>query len=209
MFSRRITIALPALAAGLIAAAPAAATTHSTHRAHHPARPIRHSHDPAGCANADTPATAASKQAMRTAVVCLINEQRTSRHLPALQVNSDLDHSAQSWTDTMVSSHQFTHGYDFAGRITAAGFHWSSAGENIATGFPTPREVVTAWMASTGHCQNILSPTYANVGTGVSAHPVPGFASGPSTWTQDFGLWMGHSAPSGNYGPSSGCPYQI
>jgi len=210
MFSRRITLVLPALAAGLIAAAPAAATSHPKKPpVHRPARPVRRSHDPAGCADADTPATSASKQAMRTAVVCLINQQRTSRHLPALQANSDLDNSAQGWTDTMVATHQFTHGYDFASRISAAGFHWSSAGENIATGFQTPRQVVRAWMASTGHCQNILSPTYQNVGTGVSAHPVPGFASGPSTWTQDFGLWMGHSAPSGNYGPSSGCPYNI
>ena len=101
----------------------------------------------------------------------------------------------------------FSHGLNFAGRISATGYDWSAAGENIATGFRTPREVVSGWMASTGHCQNILDPTYDNVGTGVSSRRLGRYGS--STWTQDFGLWMGHAAPSGNYGPARGCPYRI
>ena len=50
---------------------------------------------------------------------------------------------------------------NLAARITAAGFNSSAAGENIATGFATPHDVVKAWMASTGHCRNILAPTFA------------------------------------------------
>ena len=107
----------------------------------------------------------------------------------------------------MVSSDQFTHGTNFAARISAAGYVWRAAGENIATGFSTPRSVVRAWMASTGHCENILNPTYRNVGTGISTRPVRGFASGAGTWTQDFALGMQQSAPSGNFGPANGCPY--
>ena len=84
---------------------------------------------------------------------------------------------------------------------------WRAAGENIATGFATPRSVVRAWMASTGHCQNILNPQYRNVGTGVSPRAVRGFATGVGTWTQDFALGMHSSPPSGNYGPMDGCPY--
>ena len=83
---------------------------------------------------------------------------------------------------------------------------WSVAGENIATGFPTPRAVVNAWMGSTDHCHNILSPSYSLVGTGLSRHPVGRSASGPSTWTQDFELPLGQAAPSGNWGPSNHCP---
>jgi uncharacterized protein YkwD len=159
-----------------------------------------------GCAGANTRATAAPKAAMRSAVVCLINQQRAEHHLPALHSNSRLDDSAQHWTDAMVSSDQFTHGVNFAARISAAGFHWSFAGENIASGFVSPRDVVRAWMRSPDHCQNILSPIYSDVGTGVSPHGVLGIPA--STWTQDFGLWMGHSAPSNNFGPAHGCPYQ-
>jgi hypothetical protein len=62
-------------------------------------------------------------------------------------------------------------------------------------------------MASTGHCQNILSPSYTVVGTGVNRHAVVSAASGPATWTQDFALRIGQSAPSSNWGPANGCPY--
>jgi uncharacterized protein YkwD len=62
-------------------------------------------------------------------------------------------------------------------------------------------------MASTGHCQNILSPRFREVGTGVSRRPIAGLSSGGGTWTQDFGLAMGQPAPSANWGPAQGCPY--
>lgn len=157
------------------------------------------------CANANTPATKAGDNAMRTAVVCLINKQRTSHGLPALKVSQQLNRSAQGWTDHMVATQSFTHGEAFSARISAAGFDWSSAGENIASGYPTPSAVVKAWMASPGHCENILNPTYSSVGTGLSRHGVAGFGSGPSTWTQDFALPMGAHAPSGNWGPADSC----
>jgi uncharacterized protein YkwD len=71
----------------------------------------------------------------------------------------------------------------------------------------TPRQVVNGWMASTGHCENILSPTYRDLGTGVNRHAVGGYATGPATWTQDFALPMGKSAPSRSVGPMDRCPY--
>jgi uncharacterized protein YkwD len=174
------------------------ARRHRTHRRHLAAEP---------CANASAPATTAPAAAERAAVVCLINQQRSSRGLPALLASALLDRSAQGWTAQMVATGDFTHGSDFAARISAVGFVWSSAGENIATGFPTPQDVVDAWMGSKGHCQNILDPSYADVGTGISPHPVGRLASGPSTWAQDFALPRGMPAPSGNWAPEQGCPY--
>lgn len=162
---------------------------------------------PAPCRGASARATSHNLRAMRAAVLCLVNRQRTSRGLPALHEDRRLDRSAQRWTAHMVASGQFTHGANFAGRITAVGFHWSWAGENIATGYPTPSAVVAGWMASTGHCRNILSPAFSAIGIGLVAKPVGGYASGPATWTQDFALPMGKAAPSHNAGPQSGCPY--
>jgi uncharacterized protein YkwD len=159
------------------------------------------------CANADTPATQGSVDQMRIAVECLVNQERTSRGLPALADDSKLTTSAQSWTDEMVATGDFTHGTNFAGRINAVGYDWQEAGENIATGYETPRDVVQAWMQSPEHCQNILQPDYTEMGTGVNTAPVGNFASGPSTWTQDFGLTMSQTAPSSNQGPMNGCPY--
>jgi uncharacterized protein YkwD len=160
-----------------------------------------------GCGNANVAAGSASVAAMRASVVCLINRQRSSRRLPVLHASALLDHSAQGWTNAMVRTSLFSHGSDFSARISAAGFPWSAAGENIATGYATPRQVVAGWMASTGHCENILSPSFSDVGTGVSTRRLGRFS--PSTWTQDFGLRMGRRAPSHNGGPARGCPYRI
>ena len=158
------------------------------------------------CAAAHTSIRHASRRAIKAAVVCLVNLQRTSRGLPPLRESSRLDRSAQGWTNVMVRVHEFTHGADFASRISAVGFDWQAAGENIAAGYQTPASVVRAWMASPGHCRNILSPSFLDVGTGVSIGAVAG-AEGAGTWTQDFGLPMGARPQSGNTGPANGCPY--
>jgi uncharacterized protein YkwD len=163
---------------------------------------------PSACADAHTPLVSAAKPALRTAVVCLINQQRTERRLPKLASNSRLDQSAQLWTNDMVRDREFSHGADFSARISAVGFDWSNAAENIAGGFQTPAAVVSAWMASTGHCQNILSPTFREVGTGVDSGSSLLGGNAPGTWTQDFALQMGQHPGSGNFGPASGCPYK-
>ena len=160
-----------------------------------------------GCAYADIPATSASISEMRAAVVCLINQQRNIHGLPSLQASTRLNRSAQNWNQWMVSTGNFTHGLNFAGRINAVGYNWQTAGENIATGFLTPQQVVTAWMGSPDHCRNILDPSFRDVGTGVSPQTVGTWATQPSTWTQDFGLLMTANPPSGNTGPQNGCPY--
>jgi len=190
-----------------------AATHHRRHKTihHRHRRATRHAptHHVTQCANADTPATSAPVDAMRVAVVCLVNQQRTQRGLPSLTASVQLDNSAQSWNDVMVSTGLFTHGPGnaFSGRISAAGYDWQSAGENIATGYLTPRGVVKAWMASLDHCQNILEPSYRDVGTGETPSGVSSQQSGPATWTQDFGLQASQSAASSNHGPQNGCPY--
>jgi len=144
---------------------------------------------------------------MRAAVVCLIDKQRVERGLPALTVSAKLNSSAQSWNDSMVAGGDFSQGTDFARRISAAGYDWQTAGENIATGYPTPQAVVAGWIASTDHCRNILDPSFRNVGTGETPAPVGGWAGGPATWTQDFALPMGQRPASRNWGPADGCPY--
>jgi uncharacterized protein YkwD len=159
-----------------------------------------------GCANGNAPATRLAAADLRAAVVCLANEQRAARGLPPLRQSGKLDQSAQRWTDAMVARGSFDHGRVGA-RVSAAGLNWSTVGENIATGFETPREVVGAWMTSAGHCHNILDPIYADVGIGVSPAFIHGYANRPGTWTQDFALPSGHRAPSRDWGPANGCPY--
>jgi uncharacterized protein YkwD len=159
-----------------------------------------------GCANAHARVASTSRAALQRAVVCLVNQERARHGLPGLRENQRLNRSAQGWTNHMVRHDYFSHGSNFSGRITAVGFDWQMVGENIATGFRTPAAVVRGWMGSPGHCRNILTPSFLDIGVGVSRHGVPG-AGGPGTWTQDFGLPMSGHARSGNWGPANGCPY--
>jgi uncharacterized protein YkwD len=200
----RLAIALVTLLSTAALAVPVATAT--TAQRPHVRRHRVHSGLPGTCPNANALVGRAPARALRRAVVCLINQARAAHNLPALHESVLLDRSAQRWTSSMVASDVFSHGTNFASRITAAGYVWRAAGENIATGFATPRSVVRAWMASTGHCQNILNPQYRNVGTGVSPRAVRGFATGAGTWTQDFALGMHSSPPSGNYRPMDACP---
>lgn len=197
---------LTVLGSSLLGLVPSATATTARHKPHKHARRHR-ARAASACAGSGAPVGSTSSQVLKSTVVCLINQQRALHHLPPLVASPLLNRSAQGWTDVMVSSDQFTHGTNFASRISAVGFVWRTAGENIATGYSTPRGVVRAWMASTGHCENILNPSYREIGTGVSTRPVLGFATGTGTWTQDFALGMKQSPPSNNFGPANGCPY--
>ncbi len=191
----------------VLALAPSAGgTVHRKRHRHHRVQ-LAAPKPPARCAGTDATAGSASLQTLRAAVLCLVNHQRTSRGLPPLAASAQLNSSAQSWTNTMVRTGQFTHGPGdaFARRISAAGYVWQTAGENIAAGFQTPSDVVAGWMASSDHCHNILNPAFRNVGTGARAASVGRYGGG--TWTQDFGLRLGALAPSHNQGPMNGCPY--
>jgi uncharacterized protein YkwD len=159
-----------------------------------------------GCTDGSAAAARLPTAITRDAVRCLINQQRAAYGLPPLHQSDQLDRAAQGWSDRMVAGDDFSHG-DLGARVHAAGMTYRVAGENIATGQRTPRQVVGAWMGSEGHCRNILSPVYRELGTGVNPQPVRGYASGPSTWTVDFALPAGHRRPSSNWGPANGCPY--
>ncbi len=200
-----ITVAV-LVAAALVAAVPATATARRQHHAPRRHHARGYSSSAAGCTNADVPATRAAAAEMRAAVVCLMNKTRERYGLPPLGSSGKLNDAAQSWDDAMVATGNFSEGNPGA-RITAAGFNWSTVGENIATGYNTPQGVLAAWMRSQPHCYNILNPAYTRVGTGVNRRPVSGFGNRAATWTQDFGLPMGQRSHSGNWGPASHCPY--
>lgn len=73
--------------------------------------------------------------------------------------------------------HASSNGLGAGPRITASSYNWKVYGENIAQGFTNEREVVAGWLKSPGHCANIMSQDYKEMGAAV----VNGY------WTQDFG----------------------
>jgi uncharacterized protein YkwD len=158
------------------------------------------------CPNADTPVSSAPLTTLRAAVLCLTNRERNAHGLPGLRASARLNRVAQRLTWSMVTTRAFGHGPDFTLRLSASGYDWRAAGENIASGYTTPRSVVNAWMASPDHCRNILNPAFRDLGAGAAAAGVAS-DTGPGTWAEDFGLLMSQSVPSRNTGPQSACPY--
>ena len=86
--------------------------------------------------------------------------------------------AALAWNDTLFSaaarhsldmakrnyfSHVSPDGIDFSQRLSAEGYSVWAAGENIAAGQGSVSEVMAAWLASPGHCQNIMRPVFNEV----------------------------------------------
>jgi uncharacterized protein YkwD len=111
----------------------------------------------------------------------------------------------------MVAANSLTHvgvgGSSPGARLDQAGYRWAAWGEILASGYPTPRRAVKAWLRSGEHCPIMLSPEYSELGVGVVQGAVTGVATSPGTWTVDFGLPAGTRPPSGNSGPANSCPH--
>ena len=99
------------------------------------------------------------------------NDYRTRSNLSALHENAALDRAAQSKADSMIAKDYWSHvapdGTTPWYYIQKAGYNYSVAGENLAYGFATSEQVVTAWMNSAEHRDNVLG-NYQDVGFGFS-----------------------------------------
>ena len=70
-------------------------------------------------------------------------------------------------------------------RVSAAGYAWSSLGENIAAGYPGIDAVMDGWIASPGHCANLMNAGFTEVG--VVCVPGAAGATYSTYWTMDLG----------------------
>ena len=105
----------------------------------------------------------------------------------ALSWNCTLETVAYEHSRDMGDNNFFSHtgsdGLSVVNRITNAGYDWTAVGENIAAGQPTIAAVMTAWLDSPGHCANIMSTSYTEIGA--ASYAVSG-SDYPIYWTQDF-----------------------
>jgi uncharacterized protein YkwD len=69
-------------------------------------------------------------------------------------------------------------------RMERAGYVYVAAGENIAGGQPDAASVMQGWIDSPGHCQNIMSPDFLDLGVGYFAQDGSPFVH---YWVQTFG----------------------
>lgn len=85
-----------------------------------------------------------------------------------LSWNTKLFNAAAAHSADMAAKNYFSHtsldGRTFSQRITAAGYNWNYAGENIAAGQTTVDQVMNAWINSPGHCANLMNKNFTEVG---------------------------------------------
>jgi hypothetical protein len=101
------------------------------------------------------------------------DSDRTAAHKAPLTISPQLTAAAQAKANDMVQHNYWSHTSP-AGRtpwsfITAAGYNYQVAGENLAYGFSGATQTVAGWMSSPEHRANILDTAYSNVGFGVAA----------------------------------------
>jgi uncharacterized protein YkwD len=115
---------------------------------------------------------------VQAALVARINSWRAQgadcgsagRFKPAapLAWNRALALAARRHSEDMAARNFFAHaslsGSQPAQRVSAAGYEWRAVAENIAAGRYTPAEVIDQWIASPGHCANLMSPEFVHVG---------------------------------------------
>lgn len=104
-------------------------------------------------------------------ILTQINEKRAEQGLNTLAINEQLSEAAQQKGEDMIANGYWAHTsptgrepWDF---IQGAGYEYSVAGENLARNFHTTETLVSAWMASPTHRENILQSQYQETGIAI------------------------------------------
>lgn len=106
----------------------------------------------------------------------------------ALTRNPKLVSAAFGHSRDMADHNYFSHdsldGRTMANRVDATGYAWSMIGENIAAGYSSVQSVIDGWMASEGHCANLMNPRFTEFGMACARNDASRYRL---YWTQDFG----------------------
>ncbi len=137
-----------------------------------------------------------SGTAVRARVVELVNAARSSSRkcgserfasAPPLRASQELNDAAGGHARAMARKKFFDHrGADDSqpkDRVIRAGYQPRLTGENIALGPESAEEVVSGWLASPGHCANIMDSRFRHIGVGLAT----GKGRGKIYWVQNFG----------------------
>jgi uncharacterized protein YkwD len=154
------------------------------------------------CQNTELTPTPANLEAVRAAVLCLVNRERAQNGDAPLILNPQLTQAAEGHGHEMVADDYFQHvspsGLSPVDRIRGTGYIPGTnvgyvIGENLAwgtLGLATPQAIVAAWIASPGHLANILETQYTETGLGITPQVPPSLSEGSAgaTYTQEFGV---------------------
>jgi uncharacterized protein YkwD len=137
-----------------------------------------------------------SSATIRARVLDLVNEARSNARrcgadrypaAPPLIRARQLDEAATVHARAMARKNFFDHrgadGSEPKDRVLRAGYEPRLTGENIALGPESAEEVVAGWLASPGHCANIMDSRFQEIGVAIAT----GRGRGKIYWVQTFG----------------------
>jgi len=114
----------------------------------------------------------ANLAAVRQALLERVNRERRAAGVPPMRPEPLLDETAQRYAADMLArsfyGHDSPEGMTVLERSKAAGYRPSSVAENIARGQNSVEEVMDGWITSPIHRENILSPIFVDLGSGVA-----------------------------------------
>jgi len=163
------------------------------------ARAAGHSYDallaPAGTCGPAEDGLGLDPGPARLVMACLTNYARAHAGLAPLQLTATLSDAGNAKLAADVACGVFSHepcGRPFDSVFTAylRGATSYRIGENIAWGtgsLGTPREIMDAWLHSSAHRENILTPAYTELGIGYLPDQQFQGWSGAQLWSQQFG----------------------
>lgn len=101
-------------------------------------------------------------------LLTLTNVERSKNGKAPLSINIKLNDSAAHKCDDMVKQNYWSHndknGVEPWRFIADTGYQYGRLGENLAYGFTSEGAVVTGWINSEGHRQNLLDQAFTEVG---------------------------------------------
>ncbi len=130
------------------------------------------------------PPTNNVNKSMAEQILILVNAERKKAGVEPLTLSTEVSSVAQVKADDMAKNGYFDHNSPTYGSpftmLSDFGVTYRTAGENIAKGQQSAEAVMNAWMNSSGHKANILSPNFKQLGVGYSAN------NGSPVWVQMF-----------------------
>jgi len=130
------------------------------------------------------PVAAKDASAVAERVLALVNEARAHQRrcgrkkmsaTHALTLSATLTKAAAAQAADMAAhnymGHRGSDGSEVGVRVTRTGYRWRSVGENVAAGQPDAETVVKAWLDSPGHCENLMSANFREMGVAFVAAP--------------------------------------
>lgn len=113
-----------------------------------------------------------------SSIIQITNEKRAEYGLGALAVNDQLSAAAAKKAEDMIANDYWAHNSP-SGRtpwtfVTASGYRYIFAGENLARDFSDASSVVRAWMNSPTHRANLLDRNFAEIGVAVASGKLDG-----------------------------------